>query len=146
MSDAPPQQKKPRTPQAPSGSNFVRAIIEADLASGKYATRTWAPGAVNLAAVMTELRRQLPADTVVANGAGNFSGWIQRYWQYGGLRSQLGPTNGAMGYGVPAGVAAKLAFPQRTVVVSRPAISPVSSRHNWVIFAVEMGRTLGGVR
>ncbi len=73
-------------------------------------------GDVDLAQVMLELRKQLPADTVMTNGAGNFSGWIQRYWQYGGFRSQLGPTNGAMGYGVPSGVAAKLAFPDRVVV------------------------------
>jgi acetolactate synthase-1/2/3 large subunit len=76
------------------------------------------PGAVDLAQVMLELRKQLPADAVMTNGAGNFSGWIQRYWQYGGFRSQFGPTNGAMGYGVPSAVAAKLAFPDRVVVSS----------------------------
>ncbi|UCD69864.1 MAG: thiamine pyrophosphate-binding protein [Betaproteobacteria bacterium] len=74
------------------------------------------PGNVDLAQVMLELRKQLPANAVMTNGAGNFSGWIQRYWQYGGYRSQIGPTNGAMGYGVPSGVAAKLAFPDRVVV------------------------------
>lgn len=73
-------------------------------------------GAVDLADVMMELGRQLPADSILTNGAGNYTGWVQRYWQYGGFRTQLGPTNGAMGYGVPAAVAAKLVFPQRTVV------------------------------
>ena len=72
-------------------------------------------GQVDLAQVMMELRKQLPADAIVTNGAGNYTGWVHRYWQYGGLRSQLGPTSGAMGYGVPAAVAAKLVFPQRTV-------------------------------
>ncbi len=74
------------------------------------------PGAVDMAEVMIELRKQLPADAIMTNGAGNYSGWVQRYWQYGGLRTQVAPTNGAMGYGVPAGVAAKVAFPDRTVV------------------------------
>jgi acetolactate synthase-1/2/3 large subunit len=74
------------------------------------------PGAVDMAEVMTEMRKQLPADAIMTNGAGNYSGWVQRYWQYGGLRTQVAPTNGAMGYGVPAGVAAKVACPDPTVV------------------------------
>ena len=53
---------------------------------------------------------------IITNGAGNFSGWVQRFYQYTGFRTQLAPTNGAMGYGVPAAVAAKLAHPDRTVV------------------------------
>jgi acetolactate synthase I/II/III large subunit len=73
-------------------------------------------GMVDLAEVMLELRKQLPADAILTTGAGNYTGWVQRYWQYGGFRCQLGPTNGAMGYGVPSAVAAKLVFPQRTVV------------------------------
>lgn len=73
------------------------------------------PGAVDLAQVMMELRKQLPADAIMTNGAGNYTGWVHRYWQYGGIRSQLAPTSGAMGYGVPSAVAAKLVFPQRTV-------------------------------
>ena len=72
-------------------------------------------GMVDLAEVMMELRKQLPADAILTTGAGNYTGWVQRYWQYGGFRSQLGPTNGAMGYGVPSAIAAKLVFPQRTV-------------------------------
>ncbi|MGH8629772.1 MAG: thiamine pyrophosphate-dependent enzyme, partial [Burkholderiales bacterium] len=73
------------------------------------------PGSLDLAEVMALLRKKLPADTIVTNGAGNYSGWVQRYWQYGGYRSQLAPTSGAMGYGVPSAIAAKLAFPGRTV-------------------------------
>jgi len=73
------------------------------------------PGKVNLAEVMMALRQQLPADTIMTTGAGNYTGWVQRYWQYAGIRSQLGPTSGAMGYGVPSAIAAKLVFAQRTV-------------------------------
>jgi len=62
------------------------------------------------------LRATVPADTIITNGAGNFSTWAHRYWRYSGLRTQLAPTAGSMGYGVPAGIAAKLVAPERTVV------------------------------
>ena len=66
------------------------------------------------------MQRLAPADTVYTNGAGNYSGWLHRYVRYFGLqhhgRTQLAPTSGAMGYGVPAAVAAALLYPQRTVV------------------------------
>ncbi len=62
------------------------------------------------------MRDTLPADTIVCNGAGNFAGWWHRYWRYEGFPTQLAPTCGAMGYGVPAAVAASLRFPERTVV------------------------------
>jgi acetolactate synthase-1/2/3 large subunit len=54
----------------------------------------------------------------VCNGAGNFSGWFHRFWHYGPYPSQLAPTNGSMGYGLPAGVAAALRFPERQVLVA----------------------------
>ena len=67
---------------------------------------------LNLWQVMQTLRAALPRDTVLTNGAGNFASWGHRFWQYGdrrvGLRTQLAPTSGAMGYGVPAGIAAAL--------------------------------------
>lgn len=74
------------------------------------------PGDVDLAQVMVQLRETLPADTVVCNGAGNYTLWVQRFWRYRGLRTQLAPTSGTMGYGLPAALAAKLEYPQRTVV------------------------------
>ncbi|RYD46829.1 MAG: thiamine pyrophosphate-binding protein, partial [Sphingomonadales bacterium] len=55
-------------------------------------------------------------DAIICNGAGNFSSWWHRYWHYGPQPSQLAPTAGAMGYGVPAAVAAKLRAPDRPVV------------------------------
>jgi acetolactate synthase I/II/III large subunit len=58
----------------------------------------------------------MPADTIICNGAGNFSGWWHRYWRYAGPGCQLAPTAGAMGYGVPAAVAAALRNPGRSVV------------------------------
>jgi acetolactate synthase-1/2/3 large subunit len=72
--------------------------------------------ALDLAGCLAIARRLLPADTIVCNGAGNFSGWWHRYWRYAGYPSQLAPTAGAMGYGVPAAVAAALRYPERCVV------------------------------
>ncbi|RKQ57979.1 acetolactate synthase-1/2/3 large subunit [Vogesella indigofera] len=70
-------------------------------------------GDIDLPRVIASLQRQLPADAVITNGAGNFASWIHRYFQYHGVakghKTQLAPTNGAMGYGVPAGIAANLA-------------------------------------
>lgn len=74
------------------------------------------PGPVDLGEVMKHLRETLPADSIVVNGAGNYTLWVQRFYQYRGFRTQLSPTSGTMGYEVPASVAAKLVHPQRTVV------------------------------
>jgi len=71
---------------------------------------------LDLGQAVAELRRVLPADTIVCNGAGNFSGWFHRFWHYAGLGCQLAPTNGSMGYGLPAAVAAGLRFPDRQVL------------------------------
>jgi acetolactate synthase-1/2/3 large subunit len=66
--------------------------------------------------VVQDLMATLPRDTIITNGAGNYASWAHRFWRYGGMRTQLAPTNGAMGYAVPSGVAAKIVDPQRTVV------------------------------
>ena len=74
------------------------------------------PGALDLGEVMAFLRKRLPDNAIITNGAGNYSGWVQRFYQYTGFRTQLAPTNGAMGYGVPSGIAAKVVHPDRVVV------------------------------
>ena len=74
------------------------------------------PGGLDLAAVMGELRKVLPSNAVITNDAGNFAGWVARYFQYQTFRTCLGPTNGSMGYAVPAAVAAKAAQPNVPVV------------------------------
>jgi len=63
---------------------------------------------LNLWQIVQMLKQALPADTIVTNGAGNFATWAHRFWPYGGFRTQLAPTSGAMGYGVPAAVAAMI--------------------------------------
>jgi acetolactate synthase-1/2/3 large subunit len=62
------------------------------------------------------MREKLPANTIICNGAGNFSGWWHRYWRYGPMPTQLAPTSGTMGYGMPAAVAAALRFRDRPVI------------------------------
>ena len=74
------------------------------------------PGAVKLESVLCHLREALPEDAIVTNGAGNYSAFVQRYYRYRAYPSQLAPTSGSMGYGLPAAIAAKLVHPGRTVV------------------------------
>jgi acetolactate synthase-1/2/3 large subunit len=75
---------------------------------------------LDMAEVVKTISRLAPADSVLTNGAGNYSGWLHRYHRYPALqhggRTQLAPTSGAMGYGLPAAVAASLLYPDRTVI------------------------------
>jgi acetolactate synthase-1/2/3 large subunit len=73
-------------------------------------------GALDLAAIVRHLSQTLPEDAIVCNGAGNFAAWLHRFFEVKGRDTQLAPTSGAMGYGVPAAVAAKLRYPARTVI------------------------------
>jgi acetolactate synthase I/II/III large subunit len=74
------------------------------------------PGAVRMADVMRTVSEVLPENGIVTNGAGNFAAFVHRYFEYKGYRTQLAPTSGSMGYGLPAAIAAKLAHPTRPVV------------------------------
>jgi len=73
------------------------------------------PGDVDLGDCVAHLRERVP-DAIVTNGAGNHTVWIHRFWRFHSFPSQIAPTSGAMGYGVPAAVAAKAVAPERTVV------------------------------
>ena len=74
------------------------------------------PGAVNVTEIIGWLNKRLPEDAIVTNGAGNYAAFLHRFFQYKGFKTQLAPTSGAMGYGVPAAVAAKITAPDRMVV------------------------------
>jgi acetolactate synthase-1/2/3 large subunit len=74
------------------------------------------PGSVQLAEVIATLSRELPDDAIVTNGAGNYAGFVNRYFQYKGYPTQLAPASGSMGYGLPAAIAAKLIHPGRPVI------------------------------
>jgi acetolactate synthase-1/2/3 large subunit len=103
-------------PSSPRWAEWTRGAA-ADYAANQQPTPV-AP--LDMAEVVKTLARHLPEDTVYTNGAGNFSGWLHRFYRYPGLRhagrTQLAPTSGAMGYGLPAAVAAALLQPHRSVV------------------------------
>ena len=110
--------------------SFARAVSDmmdetsAASAHGTQAHAEWeawnTPSAngtpLDLGLVWQAMRDTLPADSIICNGAGNFSAWAHRFWRYAAQPSQLAPTAGAMGYGVPAAIAAAIRFPDRRAV------------------------------
>jgi len=97
-------------PRWSSWRETVRAEYEAGLIPPSSSS------SLDLVEIMRWLRDRLPSDAIVTSDAGNFSGWPNRFLQYRRPGRQLGPTSGAMGYGVPAAVTAKLVYPDRLVV------------------------------
>jgi acetolactate synthase-1/2/3 large subunit len=74
------------------------------------------PGGVNLGEILVWLRDNLAPEDIITNGAGNFAGWIHRFFRFRKYMTHIGPTSGSMGYGFPAAVAMKTLYPKRTVV------------------------------
>jgi acetolactate synthase-1/2/3 large subunit len=108
-------------------AEFAEALLLVDLlprTAGREAHAEWRAWStpqprdltMDLGPCVAAMRERLPADSIICNGAGNYSGWWHRYWRYAGPGTQLAPTAGAMGYGVPAAVAASLRHPGRSVV------------------------------
>jgi acetolactate synthase-1/2/3 large subunit len=93
---------------------------EADVAHADYIAwsekATPVPGAVNLGEIVVWLRENLPRDAILANGAGNFAAWVDRFYRFRKFATQVGPTSGSMGYGFPAALAIKILHPDRVVV------------------------------
>ena len=102
----------------PSGAEARAGLLEA--AHGEYernlAQTRELPGRLQMSAVMATLRDRLPDEAILTNGAGNFSVWAHRYYEFHRYPTQLGPRSGSMGYGVPAAVGAKAVHPDRPVV------------------------------
>jgi acetolactate synthase-1/2/3 large subunit len=73
-------------------------------------------GPVRMGAVMRHLREALPRDAIMTNGAGNYAIWLHRFHRFAGYGTQVAPTSGSMGYGLPAAIAAKLRYPGREVI------------------------------
>ncbi|WP_332851327.1 thiamine pyrophosphate-binding protein [Duganella sp. S19_KUP01_CR8] len=94
------------------------AEARADLAAWQRQPPIFQDGSapLDLWQVVQQIDQIAPHDTIITNGAGNYATWAHRFHSYGGMRTQLAPTSGAMGYSVPAGVAAKIIDPQRTVI------------------------------
>ena len=104
---------------SPAHANSRESLIKdshASYISWSALTSVTTPGAVQLAVVMNTLQNTLPTDAILTNGAGNYTTWIHRFWKFSTYGSQVAPTSGSMGYGLPAAIAAKLAFPDRTVI------------------------------
>ncbi len=102
-------------PKEPDGARQGR-IATAHQEYLDYIKAPQVPGALQMGEIMAWLRERLPEDAIVTNGAGNYTVWVHRFYQYRGFPTQLAPTSGSMGYGVPAAVAAKAVLPERTVV------------------------------
>jgi acetolactate synthase I/II/III large subunit len=107
--------------QALERLRFDKAAWRADVQALRQSYLEWTrprpmPGEVQYGEVIKWLSERLPEDTIIAGGAGNFAGWLHRHFRYKGFRTQLGSTNGSMGYGFPAALAAKVAEPKRPVI------------------------------
>ena len=100
---------------ASAGRAGLAAVAHADY-------RAWSdeapasPGGVDMGGVMMHLRDLLDDEAIMTNGAGNYATWLHRFWRFRKPDSQLAPTSGSMGYGLPAAVAAKIRHPERDVV------------------------------
>jgi acetolactate synthase-1/2/3 large subunit len=91
------------------------------LSDARAAYETWqepqeTPGALKMEQVIGHLNSALPDDAILTNGAGNYSAWLHRYYRYRNWGTQVAPTSGSMGYGLPAAIAAKLQHPDREVI------------------------------
>ena len=103
---------------SPTGAvNWAEASVEAHSQYEEWASfDKTLPGADTMRGAMQYLASSVPADTMICNGAGNYTGWIHRYWRFRKFGSQVSPTSGSMGYGLPAAIAAKLHSPEKTVI------------------------------
>ncbi len=98
----------------PAGWKDARLAMRAEFDA--YRTPGARRGAVDMARVVSFLGERLPENAIVANGAGNYCIWVHRYYRYRGFGTQAATKGGAMGYGFPAAIAAKLRYPERPVV------------------------------
>ncbi|MEM8852241.1 MAG: thiamine pyrophosphate-binding protein [Pseudomonadota bacterium] len=104
---------KTQPPATPAWATWL-AAARADYEAWQEPQPT--PGVLRMERVIAHLNDVLPDDAILTNGAGNYSAWLHRYYCYGAYRTQLAPTSGSMGYGLPAAVAAKIEAPQREVI------------------------------
>jgi acetolactate synthase-1/2/3 large subunit len=134
---------------------WAKAVPEARADFEAWTARREIPGRVQMWDVIDYLNKNLPEDAIWCNGAGNYATWLHRFHKYTGWRTQLAPTSGAMGYGVPAGIAAKIARPERTVVafggdgcflMASPELATAVQYNAAVIFIVVNNGMYGTIR
>jgi len=101
-------------PNATRWREWTRSINQNAVSQSVQPTRS--PGDLQMSEVVIWLRNHLPEDAIITNGAGNYAIWLHRFYHFRKYGTQLSPTSGSMGYGVPAAVAAKRLMPERQVV------------------------------
>lgn len=115
-----------------SATEFLDAVQSIETGDGKQRWGDWVaeqradyldfleptevPGKVNMSKVIRHVTAEMPKNTVLTNGAGNYTVWGHRFHKHCAYRTQLAPTSGSMGYAVPAAIAAKIASPDQPVV------------------------------
>jgi len=137
--------------------------------SGRWAERTAAahadwrvslatppqPGALDMGEVVRHLQAVLPDDAILTNGAGNFATWTNKHFAFAANQRLLAPQSGAMGYGLPAAIAAKIAHPERTVVaiagdgdfqMTLPELGCAMQAGAWPIVLIVNNRSYGTIR
>ena len=102
--------------EAPEALPWAAQTQEAHADYLEWSETVETPGAVTLSHTVTHLREVLGQDAILTNGAGNYAGWLHRLYRFRRYGTQVAPTSGSMGYGLPAAIAAKLAYPKREVV------------------------------
>jgi acetolactate synthase I/II/III large subunit len=113
------------------------------------------PGTLDMGDVIRHLQAELPDDAILTNGAGNFAIWTNKHFRFTGRQRLIAPQSGAMGYGVPAAIAAKLAHPDRTVValagdgdfqMTAPELGCALQTGAWPIVLIVNNRSYGTIR
>ena len=97
-------------------SRWQANLVNARESYLKHIVPTPVPGSVNFGEIVAHLSKVLPEDAIITNGAGNYTVWVHRFFQHKSFRTQIAPSNGAMGYSVPAAIGAKLAEAERCVI------------------------------
>jgi acetolactate synthase I/II/III large subunit len=105
-----------RALEPPDRSRWANWAAAASADAVAFRTPGEAVDGVDLARAVSDLCDALGPEAIVTNGAGNYTLWVHRFWRFGRFGAQLAPVSGAMGYGLPAAIAAKLAQPERPVV------------------------------
>lgn len=105
-----------RLVQAPGAGDWAADTEAARAAYDAWQVPKETPGAVKMERVVGWLNKNLPDDAILTNGAGNYAGWVHRYYRFRQHGTYVAPTSGSMGYGFPAAIAAALQHPDRTVV------------------------------
>jgi acetolactate synthase-1/2/3 large subunit len=145
----------PIEPAAPWGAHTRSGRAEYEEWQQRPGTYRQNEPALDLWQVMGQLRQAVPRNAIIANGAGNFSVWLHRFFRYAAPGTQIAPTSGCMGFGLPAAIGAKIAAPERTVVcvtgdgdlmMSVQELATAAQYHAGVVFLLLNNSMYGTIR